>query len=136
VPGAVLLTAAARAAAAVPACNGWWRDDAFEPATAVRLGVVLSLRTGGIIVPSIERADEIGVGEMMVRLTELVQRARQGRLRASDLDEASITVTNLGDLGGDSVTGVIHPPQVGLVGFGAIHDEVWAVDGAAVIRPT
>jgi pyruvate dehydrogenase E2 component (dihydrolipoamide acetyltransferase) len=135
VPGALLLCAAARAAAKVGACNGWWRDERFEPATDVRLGVVLSLRTGGIIVPTIERADQLTPGEMMARLTELVQRARQGRLRASDLAEATITVTNLGDLGADAVAGVIHPPQVAIVGFGAIHDEVLPVDERATIRP-
>lgn len=136
VSGAVLMCAAARAAAAVPQLNGWWRDGRFEPAAGVRLGVVVSLRSGGIMVPTIDRGDELSPAEMMARLGELVQRARQGRLRASDMTEASITVTNLGDLGGDSVTGVIHPPQVAIVGFGAVHDEVWAVDGDVVIRPT
>ena len=136
VPGALLLCAAARAAAAVPTCNGWWRDDRFQRADDVNLGVVLSLRGGGIIAPTIEHADQLSPIELMNRLTELVLRARQGRLRASDLVEASITVTNLGDLGADSVSGVIHPPQVALVGLGAVHDEIWPVDGAPVARPT
>jgi pyruvate dehydrogenase E2 component (dihydrolipoamide acetyltransferase) len=136
VPGAVLLAAAARAVAAVPACNGWWRDGGFEPATGVAVGVVLSLRTGGLIVPTIEHADTLTVAETMTRLTELVQRARQGRLRASDLAPASVTVTILGDLGADTVAGVIHPPQVALLGLGAVHDELWPVDGGAVVRPT
>ncbi len=136
VTGALLLSAAARAAHAVPACNGWWRDGTFEGAPNVDLGVVLSLRSGGIIVPTIERADELTAGELMVRLDELVVRARQGRLRASDLAEASITVTNLGDRGADTVGGVIHPPQVAIVGFGAVRDEVWPVDGVPTVRPT
>ena len=135
-PGALLLAATARAAAKVTACNGWWRDGVFQPAPGVDLGVVLSLRSGGVIVPTIERADQLTPAEMMARLSELVQRARQGRLRASDVGEASITVTNLGDLGADAVFGVIHPPQVAIVGFGAVHDEVWAIDGTAVVRPT
>ena len=135
-PGALLLSAAARAAAMVPACNGWWRDDQFTAATAVDLGVVVSLRSGGLIVPTIRRADELSPVDMMRRLTELVQRARQGRLRASDMAEASITVTNLGDLGADAVFGVIHPPQVAIIGFGSVHDEVWAIDGSAVVRRT
>jgi pyruvate dehydrogenase E2 component (dihydrolipoamide acetyltransferase) len=136
VPGSLLLCAAARAAAKVSNCNGWWRDGTFVPAEEVRLGVVLSLRSGGVIVPTIDLADQLTPAEMMKRLGELVQRARQGRLRASDLTEASITVTNLGDRGADSVSGVIHPPQVALVGFGAVHDEVWPIDGQPVIRPT
>ena len=135
VPGALLLCATARAAAKVGACNGWWRHGVFEPAPDVRLGVVLSLRTGGIIVPTIESADRLTPGDMMTRLTELVQRARQGRLRSSDLAEATITVTNLGDLGADHVSGVIHPPQVAIVGFGAIRDEVLPIDGAPTVRP-
>lgn len=136
VVGAMLLAATARAAAAVPACNGWWRDGRFEAATTVDLGVVLSLRSGGIIVPTIPNADQLGPRELMAHLDELVQRARQGRLRASDLHEASITATNLGDRGADTVSGVIHPPQVALVGFGTVHDELWPIEGDAVVRPT
>jgi pyruvate dehydrogenase E2 component (dihydrolipoamide acetyltransferase) len=136
VPGALLLCAAARAAARVPACNGWWRDGGFQPAGEVHLGVVLSLRSGGILVPTIDHADRLTPVEMMQRLAELVQRARQGRLRASDMGEATITVTNLGDLGADSVAGVIHPPQVALVGFGAVRDAVVAADGLPTVRPT
>ncbi len=134
--GAVLLSAAARAARAVPASNGWWRNGMFEAAADVDIGIVLSLRTGGIIVPTIQRADELTASELMARLDELVRRARQGRLRASDLEPASITVTNLGDRGADAVNGVIHPPQVAIVGFGAVHDEIWAIDGAPVVRTT
>lgn len=136
VPAAALMCAAARAAKAVPAGNGWWRDDRFEQATAVNLGVVLSLRGGGIMVPTIENADQLSLPAMMERLTELVLRTRQGRLRASDFAEASITVTNLGDLGADSVGPIIHPPQVVIVGFGTVHDEVWAIDGEPAVRPT
>jgi pyruvate dehydrogenase E2 component (dihydrolipoamide acetyltransferase) len=135
-PGAVLMCAAARAAARESACNGHWRNGRFEPAETVRLGVVLSLRSGGIIVPTICDADRLSPSEMMGRLAELVQRARHARLRASDVAEATITVTNLGDLGAEIVNGIIHPPQVALVGFGGIHDEVWAVGGEMSIRST
>jgi pyruvate dehydrogenase E2 component (dihydrolipoamide acetyltransferase) len=117
-------------------CNGWWRDGRFDAATDVRLGVVLSLRTGGIVVPTIAAADELSVDAMMARLAELVQRARQGRLRASDMGDATITVTNLGDRGAETVNGVIHPPQVALVGIGAIRDDVWVANGVPVVRPT
>ena len=138
VPGALLLCAAARAARKVPQCNGWWHGGRFEGSDTVDLGLVLSLRSGGVIVPTIQRADELSPAEMMERMTELVQRARQGRLRSSHLGEASITVTSLGERGADEVIGVIHPPQVALVGFGAVRNEVWPeADGTGiVVRPT
>jgi pyruvate dehydrogenase E2 component (dihydrolipoamide acetyltransferase) len=135
-PAAVLLCAGARAAMAVPECNGWWRDGHFEPASGVRLGVVLSLREGGIVVPTIADAHQLTTVEMMAHLSEVVQRSRRGRLRGSDMVEASLTVTNLGDLGAESVYGVIHPPQVALVGFGSVHDEAWPDAGELTIRPT
>ncbi|HSJ91793.1 MAG TPA: 2-oxo acid dehydrogenase subunit E2, partial [Ilumatobacter sp.] len=84
----------------------------------------------------IQRANELSPIEMMRRMTDLVQQARQGRLRSSHLGEASITVTSLGDRGADSVIGVIHPPQVALVGFGAVRDALWPANGTAVVRPT
>lgn len=136
VPGALLLCAAARAAARVHECNGWWHEGHFQPSETVDLGLVLSLRTGGIIVPTIRGADELSPAEMMQRMTALVQQARQGRLRSSHLGEASITVTSLGDRGADSVIGVIHPPQVALVGLGAVRDDVWPDGTGVAVRPT
>lgn len=137
VPGALLLCAAARAASRVPDCNGWWRGGELVRSETVDIGLVLSLRTGGIIVPTIQQADQLSPAEMMRQMTDLVQRARQGRLRASQMAEASLTVTSLGDRGADVVTGVIHPPQVALIGFGAIRDEVWPHGGGGVdVRPT
>jgi pyruvate dehydrogenase E2 component (dihydrolipoamide acetyltransferase) len=44
-------------------------------------------------------------------------------------------VTNLGDQGVESVQGVIHPPQVALVGFGQVQRRPWAVDGLIGVRP-
>jgi pyruvate dehydrogenase E2 component (dihydrolipoamide acetyltransferase) len=45
------------------------------------------------------------------------------------MSDPSITVTNLGDQGVDTVYGVIYPPQVALVGFGRPSQKVCAVDG-------
>lgn len=135
VPSAALLCAAARAARAVPELNGHWVDGAFHPAASVDLGLVLSLRGGGLLVPVINGADTLGIGEVMTRMRDVTRKARAGRLRGSDLRPPSITVTNLGDQGVESVQGVIYPPQVGIVGFGAVSDRPWAVDGLLGVRP-
>ena len=52
-----------------------------------------------------------------------------GRLRSSEMTEATITVANLGDLGVETVYGVIYPPQVALIGFGNITEQPWAENG-------
>ncbi|WP_432152848.1 2-oxo acid dehydrogenase subunit E2 [Streptomyces tricolor] len=134
-PAALLLKAAAVAAREVPALNGYWRDDGFAAASDVHLGVAVSLRQGGLLVPVIHRADTLPPDALMSRLKDLVQRARRGRLRGSETTGATLTVTSLGDQGVETVFGVVHPPQVALVGFGAVVERPWAVDGMLGVRP-
>jgi pyruvate dehydrogenase E2 component (dihydrolipoamide acetyltransferase) len=135
VPAALLLKAAALAARQVPQLNGYWVDDAFQPAEAVHLGVAISLRGGGLLTPAIHGAADLELGELMARMRDLVIRARSGRLRGSELTDGTITVTNLGDQGVELVFGVIYPPQVALVGFGRITERPVAVGGLVGARP-
>ena len=60
--------------------------------------------------------------------------ARTGRLKASEVGGATFTITELGEGGVDSVVPIIHPPQVAILGFGAVHDEAWAEDGMIAVR--
>lgn len=136
VPAALLLKAAAVAATKVPDVNGFWVDDHFAPAAAVHLGVAVSLRGGGLVAPAIHDADTLDLDQLMARLRDLVTRARAGKLRRTELSDPSLTVSNLGDQGVDSITGVIYPPQVALVGFGKVADRPVAVAGLIGIRPT
>ena len=97
--------------------------------------MAVSLRRGGLVTPKIASADECSLGEIMARLREFVTAARSGTLRASWMTGATITVTNLGDQGADRVYGVISPPQVALIGIGAVRERAWVVDGELTVRP-
>jgi pyruvate dehydrogenase E2 component (dihydrolipoamide acetyltransferase) len=116
--------------------NGHWIDGSFRPAAGVQLGVAVSLRGGGLVAPVIRDAHLLDRDHLMLALRDLVTRARRGSIRASEMVDPTITVTNLGDLGVDAVFGVIYPPQVAIVGFGAITDQARAVDGMLAIHPT
>lgn len=135
VPAALILRATALAVAATPALNGFFTDGAFHPGAGVHVGVAISLRGGGLIAPAILDADQLGVEETMARLKDLVVRARAGRLRGRELAEPTITVTNLGDQGVEAVFGVIHAPQVALLGVGKVVERPWASDGMVGARP-
>jgi pyruvate dehydrogenase E2 component (dihydrolipoamide acetyltransferase) len=119
-----------------PELNGFWKDGAFEAGKGVHVGVAISLRQGGLVNPAIHDVDKKNLDEVMGNLLDLVNRARTGHLRSSEISEGTITVTNLGEQGVESVFGVIYPPQVALVGFGKIIERPWAVDGLIGIRPT
>lgn len=71
----------------------------------------------------------------MTALRDLVQRARAGGLRSSELTDPTVTVTSLGDRGAERVQGVIYPPQVAIVGFGRVVQRPWVVDGSLTVRP-
>jgi pyruvate dehydrogenase E2 component (dihydrolipoamide acetyltransferase) len=72
----------------------------------------------------------------MKRLSDLVARVRSGAMRGSELADATLTVTSLGERGVDTVFPIINPPQAAMVGFGKIVERPWVVDGAVVARPT
>ncbi|MEV3964455.1 dihydrolipoamide acetyltransferase family protein [Nocardia sp. NPDC050193] len=135
VSSALLLCATARAARAVPELNGFWLDEEFRPAPDVHVGMVVSLREGGILVPTISDADHLSATAMMQAVRDAVARTRAGRLRSRDTVQATITVTSLGDLGADAVFGVIPVPQVAIVGFGAVTEKPCAVAGMVGVRP-
>lgn len=135
-PAALLLKAAALAAREVPELNGFWTEDHFTAGDGVHLGVAVSLRGGGLVTPALRDADTLGLPQLMTALKDLVTRARAGRLRGSEVADPTLTVTNLGDQGVETVLGVIYPPQVALVGFGRVVERPRAVDGLLGVRPT
>ena len=126
---ALLIKAAALAVAKVPEVNGFFTDGGFTASEAVHVGVAISLRSGGVIAPAVHDANRLSLDELMAKLNDLVRRARAGVLRSSEMSDPTITVTNLGDLGVESVFGVIYPPQVAIVGFGAVTERPVARDG-------
>lgn len=135
-PAVLQLKAVALAAARYQDFNGFWRGDTFEPAPGIHIGVAISLRSGGLVAPAIHDVGDTKLDDLMSNLSDLVARARAGSLRSSEMSDPTITVTNLGDQGVDTVFGVIYPPQVALVGFGSPAQRVRAVDGGIRIATT
>ncbi len=119
-----------------PDMNGFYLDGERRPSQAIHVGVAISLRQGGLIAPAIHDAADKPLDQLMRDLTDLVQRARAGSLRSSEMSDPTITVTNLGEQGVESVFGVIYPPQVALVGFGRGRDIAWVTaDGGLCAMP-
>jgi pyruvate dehydrogenase E2 component (dihydrolipoamide acetyltransferase) len=134
-PAVMFLKAMARAMAKTPELNGFWEDGSFRAGTGVHVGWAIALRGGGLIAPAILDAGERTLDELMAALRELVQRARNGGLRSSELSLPTVTVTSLGERGAESVLPVIYPPQVASVGFGRIAMRPWVVAEAVAVRP-
>jgi pyruvate dehydrogenase E2 component (dihydrolipoamide acetyltransferase) len=126
------LKAVALALRETPELNGFYERGAFRPGTGMHLGVAVSLRGGGLVAPALHDVDKLSLADLMAQLKDLLRRARSGQLRSSEMADPTITVTNLGDLGVETVFGVIYPPQVALVGIGPSTVKPWVIDGAIV----
>jgi pyruvate dehydrogenase E2 component (dihydrolipoamide acetyltransferase) len=133
-PAVLFLKAVARACVEVPALNGYWHDNAFVAGPGVHVGCAIALRGGGLVAPAIHDVPAKTVSAVAAQLSDLVQRARAGGLRSSELSDATITVTNLGDLGVESGYAVIYPPQVAIVAFGRSVERPWIVNGQVMPR--
>jgi pyruvate dehydrogenase E2 component (dihydrolipoamide acetyltransferase) len=134
-PAALLLKASALALVQVPQLNGFFENGAFRLGAGVHVGWAIALRGGGLVAPAIRDADRLALPALMTALRDLVQRARAGGLRSSELTDPTVTVTSLGERGAESVYGVIYPPQVAIVGFGRVVERPAVVEGRVVARP-
>jgi pyruvate dehydrogenase E2 component (dihydrolipoamide acetyltransferase) len=135
VSGVLFLRAVARALRKHPQFNATWQAGKVVQSDGVHVGFAVSLRGGGLVAPALRDTDQGSLSELMARLTDLVARARAGTLRSSEMTSATITLTSLGERGVESVTPIIFPPQVAIVGFGAILTRPWVVDDQIVARP-
>ncbi|MFT6074814.1 MAG: pyruvate dehydrogenase E2 component (dihydrolipoamide acetyltransferase) [Yoonia sp.] len=127
--GVLYIRAVALAAQKYPDFNGYFEDGTFTPSDAVHLGMAINLRSGGLVAPALHDATEGDLDALMTRLKDLVCRVRQGRFRARELSDPTITLTSLGDRGVAGITGVIFPPQVAIVGIGTPSLQPAVVDG-------
>ena len=132
-PVVLFIKAMAKSLKEVPDLNAVWENGLLQK-TEINIGFVVSLRNGGIIVPAIPQSDTKSADEIMAALNDLIPRARALKLRSSELSSSTITLTNLGDAGADTVFGIIYPPQVAIVGLGTITEQPFAENGMLGIR--
>ncbi|WP_428773914.1 dihydrolipoamide acetyltransferase family protein [Vibrio sp.] len=113
--------------------NGFYHDGHFSPAAEVNIGNTISLREGGLVIPAILDADQLTLDQIMDALRDLAERGRRGRLRSTEVSAGTITVTSIGERGADSITGVIYPPQVAIIGLGRLRQVPVVNDGEIAI---
>jgi pyruvate dehydrogenase E2 component (dihydrolipoamide acetyltransferase) len=133
-PVVMLLKGVASGLGEAPEMNGFWGAGGFEPGPGIHIGCAIAVRGGGLVAPALHDVDRKDVDVVMRELADLITRTRAGTLRSSELTDATITVTSLGEGGADAAFGVIYPPQVAIVGFGRIARRPWVVDERVEVR--
>ena len=83
----------------------------------VHIGVAVDTPRG-LVVPVIRNVDSKNIIQLAVELTELSQKARDGKLSVADMQGGTFTLTNLGSLGTTYFTPIVNHPEVGILGVG------------------
>jgi len=102
-------------------------------ADSINIGLAVSV-PAGLIVPVIKDAHKKNVTQIARDTTELVEKAASNKLLLTDLEDACITVSNLGPFGIESFVPIVVPGQCSILGVGCITDTCLPDNGNIVIR--
>ncbi len=116
-----------------PALNGIREGDRFVPGR--RVDIALAIQTDdGLVAPVLRDPAAQSVESLAEEIAGLAERARAKQLTSTDFEGATFSVTNLGAYGIDGFTPIINPPQVAILGVGAVRTVPGLDDGEVVAR--
>ena len=112
-----LIRAAALALAKVPEANVSFAGNALLRHKHSDIGIAVAIE-GGLITPIIRNAETKGLSEISTEARSLAERARNKKLKPSEFEGGSFSISNLGMFGIDNFTAVINPPQAAILAVG------------------
>ena len=86
----------------------------------INIGMAVALPSGNLIVPVVKNADDLNMTGLARKVDELVQKARQNKLQADDIQGGTFTLTNVGTFGNLMGTPIINQPEVAILATGSI----------------
>jgi 2-oxoglutarate dehydrogenase E2 component (dihydrolipoamide succinyltransferase) len=137
---AYFVAAVVEAMKAVPTVNSRWHDDALEVFGDVNVGIGTDLGDKGLIVPVLHRSNELSLLGIAARLTDMVDKARRGKLTPADVQNGTFSISNHG-VSGSLVAApiIINQPQSAILGVGKLEKRVVVREAGGVdtiqIRP-
>ena len=129
----LLLKATAEALNRHPAVNASWEENAIRYHGAVHLGIAVAV-DGGLITPVLRDAGRKGLRRISTEGRDLITRARERKLGPEEYQGGTFSVSNLGMFEIDQFTGIINPPEAGILAIGQTVEKPVVVAGEVVVR--
>ena len=129
-----ILKATGNALARHPEVNAQWMGDVIRRHHRVHLGVAVAVEDG-LITPVLRDANLKGLAQISREIRELAARGREKRLQPEEYTGSTFSVSNLGMFGIQEFTGVINPPEAGILAVGGIEESPVVEGEDLVIRP-
>jgi pyruvate dehydrogenase E2 component (dihydrolipoamide acetyltransferase) len=80
----------------------------------------------GLLVPVVREADRKNLTELSVEIQQLAEKARNRKLTLDDMSGGSMSISNLGGIGGTSFTPIVNWPEVAILGISrGVFEPVW-----------
>jgi pyruvate dehydrogenase E2 component (dihydrolipoamide acetyltransferase) len=117
-----------------PKMNAMWNGQTIQMNPDINISVAMAV-TDGVVGAVIPKADSTALGDISVQRRDLSERARNGKLKPSDVANGTFSITNLGMYNIDAFNAIIAPPQAAILAVGRIADRVIAVNGQPAVRP-
>ena len=102
-----------------PNLNSHWYGDRIVRFRRINVGIAVALTGGGLMYVVAQDADKTPLAELATNNRAMALRAREGRVKLSDLTGATFSTSNLGAWGVAHFAAVINPPEAGVLAFGA-----------------
>lgn len=129
----LVLRAVAKALKRHPRFNASFAGDHIDLHKAIHLGMAIALPEG-LIAPAILDCQDKSLGQIAAATKDLIERARNGVLRADEYTAATFNISNLGPYGIDSFTAIITYPQAASLAVGTVQEKPVARAGQVVVR--
>ena len=130
----LLTRVCAQALARHPEMNVQFTDEALLSFPNANVGIAVAAPQG-LVVPVVHNAEQLTLSQIAGVRGDLVSRARDGKLRAEDVDGGTFTISNLGMYDVDQFVAVLNPPQASILAVGATREQVVPRDGDLEILP-
>jgi pyruvate dehydrogenase E2 component (dihydrolipoamide acetyltransferase) len=116
--------------------NAAYTDEAILRFPSVNIGIAAAT-PAGLVVPVIPSAERLTLAEIAAARTDVVGRAREGKLKTQDLEGGTFTISNLGmpQYGIEQFVAVLNPPQAAILAVGVTEDRPVVLEGDLVVRP-
>jgi pyruvate dehydrogenase E2 component (dihydrolipoamide acetyltransferase) len=130
----ILARACALTVGEMPAVNVSYTEQGLMPRSVVGIGVAVNT-DAGLIVPVLSQTETADLRKTSLALRDLTGRARNGRLRQSDLGPKSMVISNLGMYGMDTFIAIIDMPDPMILAVGRVAERVVPVAGQPAVLP-
>ncbi|MEP1447465.1 MAG: dihydrolipoyllysine-residue acetyltransferase [Paraglaciecola sp.] len=116
-PLVFIMKAVAKALEKFPAFNSSLSDDGESLILKKFINIGIAVETpGGLVVPVIKDVNKKGIEQLSRELIETSVKAREGKLKATDMQGGTFTISSLGGIGGTAFTPIVNAPEVAILG--------------------